>query len=184
MTWAPLSSLLTDFWRWLGSDPHKSSQICSCIWHDAGSSQTTLHHHTMYPEIAIMISIVSVNYCSMHTFEDAKKKKRKKKESFHPWLSTNLILSSLSLTYIVQTSLIKVGVNPSLKKEMWLLMYLITKKTCTKMYKSIHFWNQKSQMNPMVATDFCKIMQFSRNSSVTMVTIEFFLDSITKIWFY
>ena len=38
-------------------------------------------------------------------------------------------------------------------------------------------------MNPMVATDFCKIMQFSGNSSVTMVTIEFFLDSITKIWF-
>ena len=79
---------------------------------------------------------------------------------------------------------VKVGVNPSLKKEMWLLMHLITKKTCTKMYKSIHFWNQKSQMNAMVATDFCKIMRFSRNSSVTMVTIEFFLDSITKIWFY
>ena len=52
------------------------------------------------------------------------------------------------------------------------------------MYKSIHFWNQKNHMNPMVATDFCKIMQFSRNSSVTMVTIKFFLDSITKIWFY
>ena len=79
---------------------------------------------------------------------------------------------------------IKVGVNPSLKKEMWLLMHLITKKTCTKMYKSIHFWNQKNQMNPMVATDFGKIMQFFRNASVTMVTIEFFLDSITKIWFY
>ena len=79
---------------------------------------------------------------------------------------------------------IKVGVNPSLKREMWLLMDLITKKTCAKMYKSIHFWNQKNQMNPMVATDFCKIMRFSRNSSVTMVTIEFFLDSITKIWFY
>ena len=79
---------------------------------------------------------------------------------------------------------IKVGVNPSLKKEMWLLMHLITKKTCPKMYKSIHFWNQKKQMNPMVATDFCKIMRFSRNSSVTMVTIEFFLESITKIWFY
>ena len=79
---------------------------------------------------------------------------------------------------------IKVGVNPSLKKEMWLLMHLITKKTCTKMYKSIHFWNQKNQMNPTVATDFCKIMWFSRNSSVTMVTIEFFLESITKIWFY
>ena len=79
---------------------------------------------------------------------------------------------------------IKVGVNPSLKREMWLIMHLITKKTCTKMYKSIHFWNQKSQMNPMVATDFCKIMQFSRKSSVTMVTMEFFLDSITKIWFY
>ena len=78
----------------------------------------------------------------------------------------------------------KVGVNPSLKREMWLLMDLITKKTCAKMYKSIHFWNQKNQMNPMVATDFCKIMRFSRNSSVTMVTIEFFLDSITKIWFY
>ena len=76
---------------------------------------------------------------------------------------------------------IKVGVNPSLKREMWLLMDLITKKTCAKMYKSIHFWNQKNQMNPMVATDFCKIMRFSRNSSVTMVTIEFFLDSITKI---
>ena len=54
----------------------------------------------------------------------------------------------------------KVGVNPSLKKEMWLLMHLITKKTCTKMYKSIHFWNQKNKMNPMVATDFCKIMRF------------------------
>ena len=79
---------------------------------------------------------------------------------------------------------IKVGVNPSLKREMWLLMDLITKKTCSKMYKSIHFWNQKNQMNRMVATDFCKIMRFSRNSSVTMVTIEFFLDSITKIWFY
>ena len=79
---------------------------------------------------------------------------------------------------------LKVGVNPSLKKVMWLIMHLITKKTCTKMYKSIHFWNQKSQMNPMVATDFCKIIRFSRNSSVTMVTIEFFLDSITKIWFY
>ena len=78
----------------------------------------------------------------------------------------------------------KVGVNPSLKREMWLLMDLITKKTCAKMYKSIHFWNQKNQMNPMVATDFCKIMRFSRNSSVTTVTIEFFLDSITKIWFY
>ena len=78
----------------------------------------------------------------------------------------------------------KVGVNPSLKREMWLLMDLVTKKTCAKMYKSIHFWNQKNQMNPMVATDFCKIMRFSRNSSVTMVTIEFFLDSITKIWFY
>ena len=74
--------------------------------------------------------------------------------------------------------------NPSLKREMWLLMDLITKKTCAKMYKSIHFWNQKNQMDPMVATDFCKIMRFSRNSSVTMVTIEFFLDSITKIWFY
>ena len=79
---------------------------------------------------------------------------------------------------------LKVGVNPSLKREMWLLMDLITKKTCAKMYKSIHFWNQKNQMNPMVATDFCKIMRFSRSSSVTMVTIEFFLDSITKIWFY
>ena len=79
---------------------------------------------------------------------------------------------------------LKVGVNPSLKREMWLLMDLITKKTCAKMYKSIHFWNQKNQMNPMVVTDFCKIMRFSRNSSVTMVTIEFFLDSITKIWFY
>ena len=79
---------------------------------------------------------------------------------------------------------LKVGVNPSLKKEMWLLLHLLTKKTCTKMYKSIHFWNQKKQMNPMVATDFCKIMRFSRNSSVTMVTIEFFLESITKIWFY
>ena len=79
---------------------------------------------------------------------------------------------------------LKVGVNPSLKKEMWLLMHLITKKTCTKMYKSIHFWNQKNQMNLMVATDFCKIMRFSRNSSVTMVTIEYFLDRITKIWFY
>ena len=67
---------------------------------------------------------------------------------------------------------------------MWLLMHLITKKTCTKMYKSIHFWNQKNQMNPMVATDFCKIMLFSRNSSVTMVTIKFFLDRITKNWFY
>ena len=78
----------------------------------------------------------------------------------------------------------KVGVNPSLKREMWLLMDLITKKTCAKMYKSIHFWNQKKQMNPMVVTDFCKIMRFSRNSSVTMVTIDFFLDSITKIWFY
>ena len=53
---------------------------------------------------------------------------------------------------------VKVGVNPSLKKEMWLLMHLITKKTCAKMYKSIHFWNQKNQMNPMVATDFGKIM--------------------------
>ena len=73
---------------------------------------------------------------------------------------------------------VKVGVNPNIKKEMWLLMHLITKKTCTKMYKSIHFWNQKNQMNPMVATDFCKIMRFIRNSSVTMVTIEFFLDSI------
>ena len=62
----------------------------------------------------------------------------------------------------------KVGVNPSLKREMWLLMDLITEKTCAKMYKSIHFWNQKNQMNPMVATDFCKIMRFSRNSSVTM----------------
>ena len=80
--------------------------------------------------------------------------------------------------------LIKVGVNPSLRKEMWLLMRLLTKKACTKMYKSIHFWKQKKQMNPMVATDFCKIMRFSRNSSITMVTIEFFLDSITKIWFY
>ena len=77
----------------------------------------------------------------------------------------------------------KVGVSPSLKREMWLLMDLIT-KTCAKMYKSIHVWNQKNQMNPMVATDFCKIMRFSRNSSVTMVTIEFFLDSITNIWFY
>ena len=47
----------------------------------------------------------------------------------------------------------KVGVNPSLKREMWLLMDLITKKICAKMYKSIHFWNQKNQMNPMVATD-------------------------------
>ena len=37
----------------------------------------------------------------------------------------------------------KVGVNPSLKTEMWLLMDLINKKTCAKMYKSIHFWNQK-----------------------------------------
>ena len=83
-----------------------------------------------------------------------------------------------------QSSIIKVGVNPSLKREMWLLTDLITKKTCAKMYKSIHFWNQKNQMNPMVATDFYKIMQFSRNSSVTMVTIEVFLDSITKIWFY
>ena len=79
---------------------------------------------------------------------------------------------------------LKVGVNRSLKREMWLLMDLITKKPCAKMYKSIHFWNQKNQMNPMVATDFCKIMRFSWNSSVTMVTIEFFLDSITKIWFY
>ena len=79
---------------------------------------------------------------------------------------------------------LKVGVNPSLKREMWLLMDLITKKICAKMYKSIHFWNQKNQMNPMVATDFCKIMRFSRNSSVTMVTIEFFLDSITKICFF
>ena len=79
---------------------------------------------------------------------------------------------------------VKVGVNPSLNKEMWLLMHLITKKTCTKMYKSIHFWNQKNQMNPMVVTEFCKIMRFSRNSSVTMVTIVFFLESITKIWFY
>ena len=85
---------------------------------------------------------------------------------------------------LYQMSLFKVGVNPSLNKEMWLLMHLITKKTCTKMYKSIHFWNQKNQMNPMVATDFCKIMRFSRNSSVTMVKIEFFLESITKIWFY
>ena len=60
---------------------------------------------------------------------------------------------------------------------MLLLMDLITiKKTFAKMYKSIHFWNQKKQMNPMVATDFCKIMRFSRNSSVTMVTIEFFLN--------
>ena len=66
---------------------------------------------------------------------------------------------------------------------MWLLMRLLTKKTCTKMYKSIHFWKQKKQMNPMVATDLCKIMRFSRNSSVTMVTIEFFLDSITKFGF-
>ena len=65
---------------------------------------------------------------------------------------------------------------------MSLLMHLITKKTCTKMYKSTHFWNQKNQMNPMVATEFCKFMRFSRYSSV--VTIEFFLDSITKIWFY
>ena len=48
------------------------------------------------------------------------------------------------------------------------------------MYKSIHFWNQKNQMNPMVATDFCKIMQFSRNSSVTMVTIEVFLGQDNK----
>ena len=55
---------------------------------------------------------------------------------------------------------IKVGVNPSLKRKMWLTMHLITKKTRTKMYKSIHFWNQKNQMNPMVATDFCKIMRF------------------------
>ena len=76
---------------------------------------------------------------------------------------------------------VKVGVNPSLKKEMWLLMHLITKKTCTKVYIS---GIRKKQMNPMVATDFCKIMHFSRNSSVTMVTIKFFLDSITKIWFY
>ena len=52
---------------------------------------------------------------------------------------------------------------------------------CTKVYIS---GIRKKQMNPMVATDFCKIMRFSRNSSVTMVTIEFFLDSITKIWFY
>ena len=52
------------------------------------------------------------------------------------------------------------------------------------MYKSIHFWNQKNQMNPMVGTDFGKIMRFFRNASVTMVTIEIFLDSITKIWFY
>ena len=36
----------------------------------------------------------------------------------------------------------------------------------------------------MVATDFGKIMPFFRNASVTMVTIEFFLDSLTKIWFY
>ena len=28
------------------------------------------------------------------------------------------------------------------------------------MYESIHFWNQKNQMNPMVATDFGKIMRF------------------------
>ena len=68
---------------------------------------------------------------------------------------------------------VKVGVNPSLKKEMWLLMRLLTKKTCTKMYKSIHFWNQKNQMNSMVATDFCKIMRFSRNSSVTIVPSSF-----------
>ena len=88
------------------------------------------------------------------------------------------------LQIYVFSGLFKVGVNPSLKREMWLLMDLITKKTCAKMYKSIHFWNQKNQMNPMVATDFCKIIRFSRNSSVTMVTIEFFLDSITKIWFY
>ena len=88
------------------------------------------------------------------------------------------------LLQIFISSFFKVGVNPSLKREMWLLMDLITKKTCAKMYKNIHFWNQKNQMNPMVATDFCKIMRFSRNSSVTMVTIEFFLDSITKIWFY
>ena len=93
-----------------------------------------------------------------------------------------IICLQLASLYILYT--IKVGVNPSLKKEMWLLMHLITKKTCTKMYKSIHFWNQKNQMNPMVATDFCKIMRFSRNSSVTMVTIEFFLESITKFWFY
>ena len=51
------------------------------------------------------------------------------------------------------------------------------------MYKSITFLDQKNQMNPMVATDFCKIMRFIRNSSVTMETIEFFLDSKTKIWF-
>ena len=95
----------------------------------------------------------------------------------------------LEVTACIQTCIncvvyVKVGVNPSLKREMWLLMDLITKKTCKKMYKSIHFWNQKNLMNPMVATDFCKIMRFSRNSSLTMVTIEFFLDSITKIWFY
>ena len=96
-----------------------------------------------------------------------------------------IILSTVWMTQVLEVlCLLKVGVNPSLKREMWLLMDLITKKTCAKMYKSIHFWNQKNQMNKMVATDFCKIMRFSRNSSVTMVTIEFFLDSITKIWFY
>ena len=102
---------------------------------------------------------------------------------FYYLVNKNLI-HCIKVFLVVIPSPFKVGVNPSLKKEMWLLMHLITKKTCTKMYKSIHFWNQKSQMNPMVATDFCKIMRFSRNSSVTMVTIEFFLDSITKIWFY
>ena len=101
---------------------------------------------------------------------------------FYPFMCHPDITSSQDVG--PKWSYVKVGVNPSLKREMWLLMDLITKKTCAKMYKSIYFWNQKNQMNPMVATDFCKIMRFSRNSSVTMVTIEFFLDSIKEIWFY
>ena len=45
-------------------------------------------------------------------------------------------------------------------------MHLITKKICTKMNKSIHFWNQENHMNSMVATDFGKIMQEMRKQDV------------------
>ena len=121
-----------------------------------------------------LISLSSVWYCSRKLYFISKNSYSESivEYCFRNWL------------HMIVMKLIKVGVNPSLKKEMWLLMHLITKKTCTKMYKIIYFWNQKKQMNPMVATDFGKIMWFFRNVSVTMVTIQFFLDSITNIWFY
>ena len=138
-------------------------------------------HQTSLSEQAIVLhsesSQVSIIFCFEKLFKCINK-------IIHGWLSSSGLYTDFSELCIDNYWWFKVGVNPSLKREMWLLMDLITKKPCPKMYKGIHFWNQKNQMNPMVATDFCKIMRFSRNSSVTMVTIEFFLDSITKIWFY